>query len=855
MKLKSLLSAMIMAAFTIVPMIETQAAAITTPEILYTDLISGPNSGGEENLGAYLSIFGKNFGSSGLGSTVKVYIGGYEVSRYIRLGSSKGQADVQQISVQVGAIGNPTPGNPLSIQVKVGSAVSNTDKTFIVNPGRIFYVDNVLGDDSKAVIGDPSHPFRYVQKTDAYTGGAWPNVKAGDTIVMRGHPDHPWADPGFEYHFVKFYKNVIPSAPQGKAGTGPVALIGYPNEDVFIQMPNYINGNQVTGGVSWLNGSNYIGCGKWFTVAGLRIDAAGWDGPTNIQIWGDNNRIVNNDLSATLGSSITKSGGIAGNGANSSWYGNHIHDIYGGSAKETHGMYIDGKGSYDIGYNLIERVNNGSGFQVYVNGGNGSTFCDNVNLHHNIIHDTAKHGINIADGSGKNFTIFNNLVYNIQWDGLRFNTKTLVDAKIFNNTFYNYTASRQGSHLYGAIGNEWDLKAGAFEFRNNIIQSTYKNTPYIGGTVGITKTTGILADNIWFGATDGYDSATKVSGLDSNPILKDPLFVDAPNGNFQVNATSPAIDNGDSIVSSLVKDDLTSLALRPQGAGYDLGCYELVAKAVNHPPVADPQNVTTDEDTAKRITLTATDPDGDSLTYSILTMPQHGSLSGSAANRTYTPDANYHGSDSFIFQADDGKGGTSAATISLTINSVNDAPVASPQQVATDEDTALPITLSATDIEGDSLTYNHTAPTHGTLTGTGANLTYTPAANFNGSDSFTFTANDGTANSNVATVSITVNSVNDAPTVAITSPKDGDTYTAGSSVTITADASDVDGTIAQVEFFRGDVDGRISMGIVTQAPYTFVKTDVKAGRHLYTVVATDNNGATTTSNTVTITVK
>ena len=84
--------------------------------------------------------------------------------------------------------------------------------------------------------------------------------------------------------------------------------------------------------------------------------------------------------------------------------------------------------------------------------------------------------------------------------------------------------------------------------------------------------------------------------------------------------------------------------------------------------------------------------------------------------------------------------------------------------MTTDEDTAKAITLSATDVEGSALTYSVvTGPAHGTLSGTAPALTYTPAANYNGTDSFTFKANDGTADSNVGDGSITVKAVNDAP--------------------------------------------------------------------------------------------
>jgi hypothetical protein len=97
---------------------------------------------------------------------------------------------------------------------------------------------------------------------------------------------------------------------------------------------------------------------------------------------------------------------------------------------------------------------------------------------------------------------------------------------------------------------------------------------------------------------------------------------------------------------------------------------------------------------------------------------------------------------------------------------VNDAPVANNQTVMTDEDTALAITLTATDIDSSSLTYSIVSqPGHGTLNGIAPNVTYVPNLNYNGLDSFTFKANDGQADSNIATVSITVRPVNDPPVI------------------------------------------------------------------------------------------
>ncbi|MDQ3177983.1 MAG: tandem-95 repeat protein, partial [Actinomycetota bacterium] len=156
------------------------------------------------------------------------------------------------------------------------------------------------------------------------------------------------------------------------------------------------------------------------------------------------------------------------------------------------------------------------------------------------------------------------------------------------------------------------------------------------------------------------------------------------------------------------------------------------------------------------ITLAGTDIDGETpaITY---TQPTNGSYDGA----TYTPALNYYGSDSFTYTATDAAGLSDTATVTITVRPVNDAPEAADRTVATDEDTPLPITLAGTDIDGETPAITYTQPTNGSYDGT----TYTPALNYNGSDSFTYTATDAAGLSDTATVTITVHPVNDAPEV------------------------------------------------------------------------------------------
>ena len=204
-------------------------------------------------------------------------------------------------------------------------------------------------------------------------------------------------------------------------------------------------------------------------------------------------------------------------------------------------------------------------------------------------------------------------------------------------------------------------------------------------------------------------------------------------------------------------------------SGYFLeegAAYVFEFASANTAPVANPQTVATSEDTATAITLTGSDAEGDPLTFIVLSNPANGTLSGTAPNLTYTPGPNLNGSDSFTFKVNDGDLDSATATVSINVTAVNDAPVAEDQSVATSEDTPVSVTLTGSDVEGSALSFTVlSGPAHGTLSGTAPNLTYTPNANDNGTDSFTFKVNDGALDSAPATVSITVTPVNDAPIV------------------------------------------------------------------------------------------
>ena len=166
------------------------------------------------------------------------------------------------------------------------------------------------------------------------------------------------------------------------------------------------------------------------------------------------------------------------------------------------------------------------------------------------------------------------------------------------------------------------------------------------------------------------------------------------------------------------------------------------------------------------------DGDGDPLTAVLVSDVTNGSLALSAdGSFTYTPNLNFNGVDSFTYTANDGDDDSAITTVTLTISSSNDAPVAVDDAHNVDEDNGLVVgalsgvLVNDTDAEGDTLTAALVVgTTNGTLNLNGdGSFDYTPDPGFNGVDSFTYRANDGQVDSNIATVTITVNSVEDLP--------------------------------------------------------------------------------------------
>ncbi|POY34830.1 hypothetical protein C3K47_18500, partial [Solitalea longa] len=249
-------------------------------------------------------------------------------------------------------------------------------------------------------------------------------------------------------------------------------------------------------------------------------------------------------------------------------------------------------------------------------------------------------------------------------------------------------------------------------------------------------------------------------------------------GNTSHSGTTSTLEYTYTPAGGYNKDDHFQVQIKDAAGATTLIHVHVLVNPVNDAPVIEPAGpFTIDEDTELTGVFKATDVDGDLLTFSVQTAPGTGTLTLQAdGSFSYLPLANYNGSDSFEIQVSDGHGGTVSQLINITISPVNDAPAAADHSYTMDEDggtqtgNVLTDAPAASDIDGDVLTavlINDLPPEEGTLLlNADGSFSFTPAADFSGTASFSYQACDNGLPqlcSEEQSVTITVNSVNDAP--------------------------------------------------------------------------------------------
>ncbi|MDP5253310.1 Ig-like domain-containing protein [Vibrio sp. HB161653] len=281
--------------------------------------------------------------------------------------------------------------------------------------------------------------------------------------------------------------------------------------------------------------------------------------------------------------------------------------------------------------------------------------------------------------------------------------------------------------------------------------------------------------------------------------------------------------------------------------------------AQNDAPVAVNDTASTNEDTAVTIDVLANDSDidGDTLTITNATVSEEqGTVEIVDGKLQFTPAENFNGEATISYTISDGTT-TDTANVKVTVNAVNDGPVAVDDTASTDEDTAVTIDVLAndSDVDGDTLTITEaTVPAEqGTVAIVDGKLQFTPAENFNGDATISYTISDGTMTDS-AEVAVTVNAVNDAPVAEAAT----DTVTEDATISGTISASDVDlADDASLVFTTTSTQEGLTLN--SDGSYTFDASSydsLEAGEELVLtipVTVTDDQGATDET-TLTITV-
>jgi IPT/TIG domain len=518
--------------------------AQSAPAIFYSDLDSGPSVGGQNNKGAFVTIYGKGFGATRGTSTVSV--GGGLADNYPLWSDSK-------IAFQLGA--SAITG---SIAVTVNGASSN-GVPFTVRGGNIFFVSTTGSDTAN---GSFSTPWKTIVK-------AKQTIAAGDiAYIMNGVSQTSLDD----------YNAALQLSSAGAAGL-PKALVAYPGAVVTIGSatgPEFgLRTPQIAGGPF-----------SFWTIAGFVIRGANEGIDTEIlSDW----RIIANDISCPTGSGPTAC--VEGSESNNiKFLGNNVHDSGLGDTKLYHSVYFTTNSNHlELGWNTIQNNKTCRGIQFHSTGGNNQF---DLSVHDNVIHGQICDGINFAtiDPSKGAVVAYNNVVYSVGLgpdppDGE--SNYACIDspgitnvgaagtgtAEVFNNTFYDCgpwaTSSASAHSVSGAIS----IQSGspAVRFRNNLILGKTGES-YVAPNTSNTLISG--SNNLFFGS--GAAPAQFTANLTSDPLLANLALLD-----FHLTSGSPAKDTG---VNTGITHDFDGNP-RPSGAAYDVGAYEFTtAVARPNPP-------------------------------------------------------------------------------------------------------------------------------------------------------------------------------------------------------------------------------------------------------------------------------
>ncbi|MGA7741313.1 MAG: choice-of-anchor Q domain-containing protein [Polyangia bacterium] len=525
----------------------TGPAPIAGLSLFFSDLTSGPNSGGQSGKGAYVTVFGNGFGDTQGTSTVT--IGGSAADNYLIWTNTK-------ITFQLG--GSAKTGD---IVVHVPGKGDSNALPFTVRASAIYFV-TASGSDSND--GSFANPWKTIPKAkNSLSAGdiAYLGTSAGDTLAQT-------VEDSSSPYGCALGMSSNDGANSGTANA-PKALVAYPGASVTIGVVSGLERGILTPAIA--------GTFDYWVISQLSIrgeteaidlegGAVGW-------------RIVGNDISCPNGSgeSGCVTGGQGDNTAGLKLFGNVVHDAAANVATITkyyHGIYF-GSDSIELGWNTVRDGKTCRAIQFHDSAGPNEF---DLVVHDNVIHGTVCDGLNFAsvDPSQGAVVAYNNVIYDVGQgpdpaDGSSDYTCIYVanitnqgspgsgNVQLYNNTLYNCGSRGTGSSgaialASGPVGVQMDDNLIVALTNESYFSSDTGNAPTISGS-----------NNLLYGA------GTPPSFLSAS-VSGDPMFVDPTSYDFHLTSSSPAVDHGKTTSATTDIDGNP----RPQGSAFDIGAYELV---------------------------------------------------------------------------------------------------------------------------------------------------------------------------------------------------------------------------------------------------------------------------------------
>ena len=502
-------------------------ARAAQPTAIFTDLLGGPNAGGQNNQGAIVTIYGFGFGATRGSSTLT--IGGAQPAAYLLWSDSK-------ISFQLG--NSAITGN---IVVNVAGAGASNAMPFTVRSGRIFFVAPGGADTNAGSFTAPWATAKHAKNS----------AQAGDIIYLMNGVSETGLDAS---------SATLAIAKSGSSGL-PIAMIAYPGATATIgSATGQQYGIRTTATSSYwvLAGINLRGAFSALTVA----NSSNW-------------RVIGTDVSCPNGSGTGACVAFSA-GQNISLYRNRIHDN-GSTTSTSIKLYQaiqfgSGANGIDFGWNEIANTRSCRALQFY----SDTTPLFNLTVRNNLIHDSRCDGINFAtiDPAHGAVKAYNNVIYRAGTGpapgGVEANYACInvggsgsAAVQITGNTLYD--CGRRANADSGAVSASVPVI-----LTDNIVDAIAGET-YAAPNSSLANFSG--KNNLFFG--DGATPSFSTASLNA-----DPKFVDVTSNNFQLQPGSPAVDAG---ANDGISRDIVQMP-RPQGVAYDIGAYELGAGGTLPPP-------------------------------------------------------------------------------------------------------------------------------------------------------------------------------------------------------------------------------------------------------------------------------